>query len=39
MMADVPMVATAVCAKVLIARIPAAFNHFKTFSFMLIPPK
>ena len=36
--ADVPIVATAVCATVLIARIPAAFHHFafiSKFSFQI----
>jgi hypothetical protein len=31
----VPIVATAVCATVLIARIPAHFNHFFVLSLML----
>ena len=37
--AEVPIVATAVSATVLIALIPAAFNHLINFSFIISPPK
>lgn len=37
--AEVPIVATAVSATVLIALIPAAFNHLINLSFIISPPK
>ena len=39
MNADVPTVATAVCATVFTARTPAAFSHFLKLFFIKIPPK